>query len=224
MLAPADSPAPRPACIRARAALARSDAEALARAVGRSSGKALDGRFSALARQAGLARATLTAGTRTLASVGGTGAIAPGSAVLVRPGTAGRMTVTASEITASQYTRELSGSGVEVVLRSGPKILSASMPLSTGASHADTGNVTVDGTGYRAVTQTFGGFGNAPVTRHHAVRFVGNECHARRQSGGCRRADRRLLATGARFFGACLAGAAGAAAQVSSGRPSSRRW
>src|ERR1700739_1364812 len=44
------------------AGLARGDAETLARAVGRSQGHALATRFSTLARQAGLARATLTVG------------------------------------------------------------------------------------------------------------------------------------------------------------------
>ena len=145
-------------------ALARSDAEGLARAIGGLGGKAVVARFSALARQAGLARATLSAGTRTLANVGDADAIAPGSAVLVRRGAASRMIVTASEITASQYTRALSGPGVEVVLRNGPRILGATVRISPGAPQPDTGNVTVDGTGYRALTQTFVGFGNAHVT------------------------------------------------------------
>src|ERR1700760_4904511 len=43
------------------AAMARSDAEALARDVGTLRGHAMTARFSAVARQAGLARATLTA-------------------------------------------------------------------------------------------------------------------------------------------------------------------
>src|SRR5205085_6727289 len=68
------------------AALARGDAETLARSVGRARGQALVARFSALARQAGLARATLTAGGRTLFDAGDPSAIAPGSALLVRPG------------------------------------------------------------------------------------------------------------------------------------------
>src|ERR1700741_4947635 len=46
------------------ASLARADAESLARDVGSSRGKALAVRFASLARQAGLARATLTSGTR----------------------------------------------------------------------------------------------------------------------------------------------------------------
>ena len=62
------------------AALARGDAETLARAVGPLRGKALTARFAALAKQAGLSRATLSAGTRTLVGVGSRSAIAPGAA------------------------------------------------------------------------------------------------------------------------------------------------
>ena len=66
-------------------ALARADAEALARDNGRFRGRALATRFSALAREAGFARVTLTAGARALAEVGDTRSIAPGAAVLVQP-------------------------------------------------------------------------------------------------------------------------------------------
>src|SRR5579859_3778656 len=52
------------------AALAKGDAETLARALGRARGHALTASFEAVAKQAGLARATLTAGGRTLVDVG----------------------------------------------------------------------------------------------------------------------------------------------------------
>src|ERR1700733_13571939 len=58
-----------------QAAVARSDAEALARAVGSLHGAALVARFSALARQAGLARAVLSTGSTTLADVGSSTAV-----------------------------------------------------------------------------------------------------------------------------------------------------
>src|SRR5947209_1479461 len=63
-------------------ALARADAETLARAVGPLRGKALVSRFSELARQAGLARATLRAGATTLADIGDPTAVASGTAIL----------------------------------------------------------------------------------------------------------------------------------------------
>jgi hypothetical protein len=72
-----------------QAASARTDAETLARAVGSVHGKALSGGFTALATQAGLARATLTDGSRTLVDVGDHTAIAPGS-VIVRDPASGR--------------------------------------------------------------------------------------------------------------------------------------
>jgi diguanylate cyclase (GGDEF)-like protein len=146
-----------------QAGLARTDSETLARAVGRLRGHAVAIRFSVLARQAGLARATLTAEARTLVDVGDRNAIAPSSAVLVEPGTKRTMTVTVSELTAAQYGRELSAPGVEVVVREGPKILNATLPGALGGSIPSSGNVTVDGRGYRAVTQSFAGFGRTPV-------------------------------------------------------------
>src|SRR5690349_17078934 len=76
-----------------KAGLARGDAETLARAVGHARGQALATRFSALARQAGLARATLTAHGQTLVDQGDRSAIAPGSALLVQPGSDRTVTV-----------------------------------------------------------------------------------------------------------------------------------
>jgi diguanylate cyclase (GGDEF)-like protein len=146
------------------AGLARADAETLAHAVGRLRGAALAARFSALARQAGLARATLTAGPRTLSDVGDKDAIAPGSAVLVVPGTHRTMTVAVSELTASQYARDLSAPGAAVVARDGSKILSTTIPISRGTSLRNGGSVTINGNGYRAVGQSFAGFDHSRVT------------------------------------------------------------
>ena len=144
------------------AALARGDAETLARAVGLLRGKALTARFAALAKQAGLSRATLSAGTRTLVEVGSRNAIAPGAARLTRRGARPRMTVTVSELTANQYTRELAAPGIATVVHDGRKVLSSTVRVPPSASTS--GNVTVDGQGYRAVSQAFRGFGGAPVT------------------------------------------------------------
>ncbi len=146
------------------AGFARADSETLARAVGRLHGKDLDIRFSALARQAGLARATLTAGARTLVDVGDRRAVAPGSALLVESGSSRRLIVTVSELTASQYARELSAPGAAVVVRAGAKILDSTLPGTQAASNPSSGNVTIDGKGYRAVTQSFAGFGHSRVT------------------------------------------------------------
>lgn len=146
------------------AAFARADSETLARAVGRLHGKALDIRFSALARQAGLARATLTAGPRRLVDVGDRRAIAPGSAVLVQPRTSRPMTVTVSELTASQYAHELSAADVAVVVRGGSKLLDSTLSGPAPSSIPSNGNVTVNGMGYRAVSQSFAGFDNTRAT------------------------------------------------------------
>ena len=143
-------------------AVARTDAETLARAVAPLPDKAITTRFAALARQAGLARATLNRGTSTLVDVGDPSAIAPGAALLARSGARPAMTITVSELTADQYTRELAAPGVATVVREGPTVLSSTVRVPPAASTA--GNATVDGTGYRAVRQVFRGFGGAPVT------------------------------------------------------------
>jgi diguanylate cyclase (GGDEF)-like protein len=144
--------------------LARADAEALARDIGRFRGPAVTARFSTLARQAGLARAMLVTRGRALADVGDRSAIAPGGAVLVQSGTGRRMSVTVSELTASLYTRELSGPDVALQVRQGSRVLGSTLGGSPDAALPATNNVTVAGVGYRVVRQSFAGFGRVPVT------------------------------------------------------------
>jgi diguanylate cyclase (GGDEF)-like protein len=146
------------------AALARADAEALARDVGSLRDGALIARFSSLASQAGLARATLSTGPTLLADVGDSSAIAPGAAVLRDPAAGRVMTVTVSELTASQYTRDLTAPGAAVVVRQRTATLSSTVPVANTSALPTHGNVTIDGKGYRAVSQTFAGFGGAPIT------------------------------------------------------------
>ena len=145
------------------AASARTDAGTLGRAIGSRRGKALSTGFAALAMQAGLARATLSDGSRTLVDVGGRSAIAPGLAILRNPAGGRVMTMTVSELTASQYARELPPD-LGVVVRQGPKVLTATLPVANPASLPRSGSITLDGKGYRAVSQTFTGFGGAAVT------------------------------------------------------------
>ena len=64
------------------AASARTDAATLARTVGSLHGKALSVRFASVATQSGLARATLSSGSRTVVDVGDRTAIAPGSVLV----------------------------------------------------------------------------------------------------------------------------------------------
>lgn len=146
------------------AAAARADAETLARGVGSVSGKTLAARFASLASQGGLARAVLTSGSGVLADVGDRTAVAPGSALLKERSTGRVMTVTVSELTANQYARELRAPGVGVVVRDGQQVLGATLTIPAGQSLPSDGNVTLGGTGYRAVGQVFGGFDGAPLT------------------------------------------------------------
>ena len=145
-------------------AAARTDAATLARGVGSLREKALAVRFANLASQAGLARATLTSGSRLIADIGEHSAIAPGSALLMDRSSGEVMTVTVSELTASQYARELGAPDAAVVVRDGRQILGTTLALAADESLPINGNTTVGGTGYRAVGQTFRGFRGTPVT------------------------------------------------------------
>ena len=69
-----------------------------------------------------------------------------------------------SELTAAEYARELSGPGAAVVVRGGGRVLGASLPMTEAASVHGSGNVTVNGTGYRAAGQDFPTFNHARVT------------------------------------------------------------
>jgi diguanylate cyclase (GGDEF)-like protein len=143
---------------------AGTDAEALARAVGRAKGPVLATRFASLARQSGLARATLSNSSGVVADVGDRTAIAPGAVLLKTPATGQVMTVTVSELTASQYAHELDAPGVAVVVHDGPRLLGSTITVPASKSLPGNGNVTVGGTGYRAVAQDFKGFDGASVT------------------------------------------------------------
>ncbi|MFZ0376387.1 MAG: diguanylate cyclase [Solirubrobacteraceae bacterium] len=145
-------------------AAARTDAEILARVVGRFNGNRLATRFAILAREAGLARATLSNSSTVLADVGDNTAIAPGAAILQTPTGAQPITVTVSELTASQYAHDLAGSGVAVAIHDGPRLLGSTSNVPAGQSLPANRNVSVGGTAYRAVAQTFTGFNGAPVT------------------------------------------------------------
>ena len=146
------------------AASARVHAAALGRAVGSLHGKALAVRFTTLATRAGLAKATLSNGSRTIAEVGDRTAVAPGSVIVRDPAAGSAITVTVSELTASQYARELSAPGVAVVVRDGTAPLASTVAPRSSSSLPMDGDVKVGGKGYRAVSQTFTGFGGTRVT------------------------------------------------------------
>jgi diguanylate cyclase (GGDEF)-like protein len=146
-----------------QAAAAKADARTIAQGLGAGTTTNLRARLSALAGQAGLERITLTRGQAVIADVGDRSAVAPGRAKLDRGG-AGSITVIASTLTAGQLARDLSSTpGVRVVVRQSRRTLGTSPPGSVPASLPRTGAVTFGGVNYRAVTQSFPGFGAAPV-------------------------------------------------------------
>lgn len=92
-----------------------------------------------------------------MADEGDRTAIAPGAALLVQPGVRRHLSVSASELTASQYARELSPSGVAIVVREDGRVLGASLPVAQAAAVHGSGNVSVNGTAYRAVEEDLPG-------------------------------------------------------------------
>jgi diguanylate cyclase (GGDEF)-like protein len=145
----------------ASSAAARIDAQTVGRALVGTPRADMRLRLVALENGSGLARLRVTESTRTIASLGSTTAIAPGSVTVREPGGAAPVQVVASELTAAQYTHELAGPGVGVVVSQGRRTLASTATLKGVALPAQ-GDVTIGGIGYRAVTRTFPGIG-APV-------------------------------------------------------------
>jgi diguanylate cyclase (GGDEF)-like protein len=136
----------------------RADAETIARQLA-ASGPALLPSLDAIAAHSGLARVTVRAGSKLLADAGGRTAIAPGSARLPATSSVGAVTVTASEVTAAQYARDLRSPGVQVVVRVGGSTLGTTLPAQASHRLPSRGTVTIGGTGYRTVTGSFPWFG-----------------------------------------------------------------
>ena len=145
----------------------------------------LDARARALAAEMGLARVTVAVGTVEHVDIGDQTAIAPGIALVraarSRPG----RKVVASTLTAAQLAHDLSGSGIEVVVRSGATTLASTLPAAAGRRlPRSRGSVTIDSTAYQVVTVSFAGFDNSQV----AVSILSNA----QATGGAVGADRAL--------------------------------
>lgn len=147
----------------------------------------LPARARVLAGQAGLARLTVKVGTRQAADIGDHTAIAPGIALVNTAPARPARTVTASQLTAAQFAHELTGSGIQVVVRSGGATLASTLPAAAGrALPRSRGSITIGSTGYQVITETFAGFGGSSVT----VSILSDAA----ASGGSVGADRVLAA------------------------------
>src|SRR6185312_16255890 len=87
--------------------------------------------------------------------------------------------------TAGEFVRDLAGSGIQVVVRSGPTTLASSLPAAAGTTLPHSrGTVSIGHTTYQVVTVNFTGFDQS----HVAVSILSNA----RASGGAVGADRLL--------------------------------
>ncbi|HTX31817.1 MAG TPA: diguanylate cyclase [Solirubrobacteraceae bacterium] len=150
---------------RSESVAASSDARVIARALssptgaGHGSPRSIRATIKTLAGQAGLARVVVRSGNHVLADVGSADAVAPGEATV----RGRRLTVTASEITGSQYAGEIVVPGVGVVVRQGPRVLASAGPATGVRALPSSGSVTIDGAGYRVLSRRLAGFGSTPV-------------------------------------------------------------
>ncbi len=142
---------------------ARVDAQQVAHAAANLRGASLRREIAALASQAGLARVTVRRGSRTLVSLGSSGAIAAGSATVTAGAGHPQVSVVVSELTAAEFARELSGSGMQLVVRRGGRTLASTLAVAPPRSLPNGRDVTVAGVGYRSVSQIFPAVGGAPV-------------------------------------------------------------
>jgi diguanylate cyclase (GGDEF)-like protein len=137
---------------------ARADAQTVARALQGVPRSAIKRRLVALDNGSGLARLTVTAGGHEIVSLGSAAAVAPGAVVVRTRKDATTLRVVASELTGAQYAQELAGPGIGVVVTQGGRTLASTLPGTVRVSLPATGDVTIGGVGYRAITRTFAGF------------------------------------------------------------------
>jgi diguanylate cyclase (GGDEF)-like protein len=142
------------------------DARMVVRAIADVPVAQLQGRIAALAREAGLARVVVTAGSRPPVSVGDPTAVAPGVAVLQASGSRPTLTTTVSELTADAYAHSLQGTGIEAIVRSASgATLATTLPAGAHATlPATEGSVTIGGRDYHADTHRFAGFNGQKVS------------------------------------------------------------
>jgi diguanylate cyclase (GGDEF)-like protein len=145
----------------------------------------IDARARALAAQVGLARVTVSVGNTQEVDIGDHTAIAPGIALVRAAPSRPARTVVASSLTADEFAHDLSGSGIEVVVRSGATTLASTLPAASGrALPRSRGSITIGRTAYQVVTVTFSGFDKSQV----AVSILSNA----QATGGSTGADRVL--------------------------------
>lgn len=140
-------------------AAAGEDAKTIARLIATPASGSLQSRVTAIAAQLGLDRVAVSIGSRPLADVGDRLALAPGIANLSRGPGKPPLTVTVSELSVGEYIRDLSAPGVLVEVRENGATLGST--YSGNVSHLPlpgAGTATIEGTHYRAQTQTLPGF------------------------------------------------------------------
>ncbi len=145
----------------------------------------LEARARSLSAQIGLSRVTVSIGAATDVDIGDHTAIAPGIAVVRAARSRPARTVVASTLTAGELTRDLAGSGIQVVVRSGTTTLASTLPAAAGRTLPRArGSITIDHIGYQVVTETFTGFDKSQV----AVSILSNA----QATGGSIGTDRLL--------------------------------
>ena len=147
----------------------------------------LDARTRGLLAQVGLARVTVSVGPVKKVDIGVHTAIAPGIALVKGERSRPARAVVASELTAGELARDLDGSGIDVVVRSNGTTLASTLPAAAGHTlPRPRGSITIGGTAYQVVTETFSGFEGSRV----AVSILSNA----EVTGGSVGADRLLAA------------------------------
>jgi len=143
---------------------ARADALAIARNLRLLSGPGLRANVSSLAVRAGLVRIAVQADSRTIADVGDRSAVAPGVATVASQHGAPSVSVLVSEVTAARYAQSLTSRGAGVVVRQGSQSLASTLTATPVHALPRRGEVRLGGARYSAVTESFSGFGGAPLT------------------------------------------------------------
>src|ERR1019366_1564822 len=107
----------------------------------------------------GIARIEVSVGGRPVADVGTRDAVARSAAGIHASAGQPARAITIPELAAGQ----ISGRGVGIIVRQGGRILSSTLPVADARALPRSGQITVRGRTYQAVSLSFSGFGPTRV-------------------------------------------------------------
>jgi diguanylate cyclase (GGDEF)-like protein len=140
-------------------AQASIDARSIARELALTAPARIPAQVKPLLATPDIARVTVSVAGRPVVALGADQAVAPGFAVVAAAHGRPARVVGVSELTAAEYAQELAGDRIQVVVRSGSRLLASTLPaagmLTLPRTH---GAITIGSETYQVLTRSFAGF------------------------------------------------------------------